>query len=128
MKTIVKNKQLRFETLDSTITAERNGKKESISKRCNDANSEMCYEIGASKAIINNVLFCHQEESNWPLDEGKKLKEKFDAIFGTTGYNKSIEKFIKLRKTYEIELKTKGNSNFIYNKLLALYLAYNFFL
>lgn len=65
--------------------------------------------MGVSRAIINNVIFCHQEDSNWPLDEGKKLKEKFDAIFGTTEYNKAIDKFIKLRKKYQDELtKQKG--------------------
>uniref|UniRef100_T1GDM3 Rad50/SbcC-type AAA domain-containing protein n=1 Tax=Megaselia scalaris TaxID=36166 RepID=T1GDM3_MEGSC len=45
--------------------------------------------------------------ANWPLDEGKKLKEKFDAIFGTTEYNKAIDKLIKMRKDQMAELKVK---------------------
>lgn len=40
-----------------------------------------------------------------PLDEGKKLKEKFDAIFGTTEYNKAIDKMMKFRKEYQEKLK-----------------------
>jgi DNA repair protein RAD50 len=61
--------------------------------------------MGVSKAILNNVIFCHQEDSNWPLDEGKKLKERFDAIFGTSEYNKAIAEFGKIRKGYEARLK-----------------------
>jgi DNA repair protein RAD50 len=63
--------------------------------------------MGVSKAILNNVIFCHQEDSNWPLDEGKKLKEKFDAIFGTTEYNKTIDRIIKMSKIYIDKRKTK---------------------
>jgi hypothetical protein len=39
-----------------------------------------------SKAILEHVIFCHQEESDWPLSEPKKLKEKFDAIFDATKF------------------------------------------
>lgn len=43
------------------------------------------------------------------MDEAKKLKEKFDAIFGTTEYNKAIDKFIKIRKKFEDDLKLCAN-------------------
>lgn len=29
-----------------------------------------------SKAILENVIFCHQEDSNWPLAEPAGLKKK----------------------------------------------------
>jgi DNA repair protein RAD50 len=65
-----------------------------------DVTKEMAAYMGVTKAIISNVILCHQEDSNWPLDEAKKLKEKFDAMFGTTEYNKAIERIIKHRKRY----------------------------
>lgn len=37
--------------------------------------------MGVSTAILDNVIFCHQEESNWPLSEPAALKKKFDDIF-----------------------------------------------
>jgi DNA repair protein RAD50 len=80
------------------------------SGRIEDINNYMCQQIGVSKAVLNNVIFCHQEDSNWPLDEGKKLKEKFDAIFETTEYNKAIERIIKMRKKYQEELKNVLNN------------------
>ncbi len=42
----------------------------------------------APQAVLENVIFVHQEESNWPLAEGKVLKEKFDDIFAATKYTK----------------------------------------
>uniref|UniRef100_U5EL78 DNA repair protein RAD50 n=1 Tax=Corethrella appendiculata TaxID=1370023 RepID=U5EL78_9DIPT len=96
-----KNNQPRFNTLDSTVEFNKSdGKKVQLNKRVIDVDTEMCEAMGVSKAIINNVIFCHQEDSNWPLDEGKKLKEKFDAIFGTTEYNKVIDRLIKMGKSH----------------------------
>uniref|UniRef100_A0A182RRS7 DNA repair protein RAD50 n=1 Tax=Anopheles funestus TaxID=62324 RepID=A0A182RRS7_ANOFN len=110
MKITRKNKTPKFETLDSTITMENAQTKEKITmtrSRVTDINNEMCDAMGVSKAILNNVIFCHQEESCWPLDEPKELKKKFDAIFGTTEYNRVIDKLIKISKGYNEELKEK---------------------
>lgn len=76
-------------------------------RRVADATSEMCHAMGVSKAIINNVIFCHQEDSNWPLDESKKVKTKFDEIFGTTEYNKVLDELRKKQKIREDDRKTK---------------------
>lgn len=107
MKTdLQKNGKPKFKTLDSTIiTEDSRGKREDTGRRVEEINNEMAVAMGVSKAILNNVVFCHQEDSNWPLEEGQKLKIKFDEIFGTTDYNKAIDKFIKLRKGYEDKLK-----------------------
>lgn len=45
--------------------------------------------MGVSKAILENVIFVHQEDSNWPLAEGQVLKKKFDDIFAATKYTKA---------------------------------------
>lgn len=47
----------------------------STSSRCSDINSEVPLTLGVSKAILENVIFCHQEESNWPLSEPAALKK-----------------------------------------------------
>ncbi|XP_058456976.1 DNA repair protein RAD50 [Malaya genurostris] len=102
-------KQPKFETLDSVVTMENTtGQKTNLSRpRVADINNDMCDAMGVSKAIINNVIFCHQEDSNWPLEEPKELKKKFDAIFGTTEYNRVIEKLIKISKEYKDRQKEK---------------------
>jgi hypothetical protein len=44
--------------------------------------------MGVSRAILESVIFCHQEESSWPLQEGAVLKKKFDDIFESARYTK----------------------------------------
>lgn len=110
MKVGMKRGKSTFETLDATLNYLNDGagSVDSISKRCVDVDVVMTQFMGVSKAIINNVLFCHQEDSSWPLDEPKKLKEKFDAIFGISEYNKALDRIIKMRKEEMEELKVKG--------------------
>ena len=74
------------------------GEKESISSRCTDFTKEMIARLGVSKAVIENVIFCHQEDANWPLSEGKVLKTKFDQIFSATRYIKALESIRATRK------------------------------
>ncbi|KAI9197472.1 uncharacterized protein BJ171DRAFT_477830 [Polychytrium aggregatum] len=89
----------------------------SISNRCADMDAEMPDRLGVSKAILENVIFCHQEDSFWqvddfaaalssqPLSEPSVLKKKFDAIFAATRYTKAIENIKALRKDQAVDLK-----------------------
>ncbi|KRZ92593.1 putative aconitate hydratase, mitochondrial [Trichinella sp. T8] len=75
-----KNK-MESRSLDGTIQRKINGQTTSVSMRCMDIEAEMVNLLGVSKPILDSVIFCHQEESNWPLSEPKLLKMKFDEIF-----------------------------------------------
>jgi hypothetical protein len=46
--------------------------------------------MGVSKAVLENVIFVHQDESNWPLQDPSTLKKKFDDIFSATRYLKEL--------------------------------------
>lgn len=111
MGVTVKNDKATFKTHDTMIrTLDKNGHPtDDGSNNVDVVNNEMAAAMGVSKAILNNVIFCHQEDSAWPLDEGQKLKAKFDSIFGTTEYNKAIEKIIKFRKGYQEKQKLCAN-------------------
>lgn len=61
--------------------------------------------MGVSKAIVENVIFCHQEDSNWPLADSSTLKKKFDDIFAATRYTKALEAIKKFRKEQAQEVK-----------------------
>ena len=74
---------------NDTVAPRRQGEKISLSSKCGELDREMISGLGVSKSVLNNVIFCHQEESNWPLSEGKALKKKFDSIFAATKYWKS---------------------------------------
>lgn len=69
-----------------------------ISTRCAELDVEMASLLGVSRTIIDNVLFCHQEDSSWPLSEPAVLKKRFDDIFEVTRYTKALESIRALRK------------------------------
>ncbi|KAM7143000.1 DNA repair protein RAD50 isoform 3-T5 [Molossus nigricans] len=100
-----KNKKTEFKTLETVITRIRNGVKISISSKCADTDREMISSLGVSKSVLNNVIFCHQEDSNWPLSEGKALKQKFDEIFSATRYIKALETLRQVRQTQGQKVK-----------------------
>eukprot|EP00762_Andalucia_godoyi_P007277 ANDGO_08011.mRNA.2 DNA repair protein RAD50 len=61
------------------------------SRTCVDVNRFIPEILGTSKALLDNVIFCHQEESNWPLEStSQMLKKKFDDIFASTRYSKAL--------------------------------------
>lgn len=107
-KVIKKAQKYQFKSLDATITTNENDHEIMSSKRNNDATEDMCTAIGVSKAIINNVLFCHQEDANWPLGTDQEVMTRFDQIFGTTEYNNALDKMRNMRKKYENEIKDKS--------------------
>lgn len=92
-----KAKNYSFKSLEQVITRTKGGEKKSLSSKCVVVDQEMISALGVSKPVLNHVIFCHQEESNWPLSEGKALKEKFDAIFAATKYIKALETMRQLR-------------------------------
>ena len=61
--------------------------------------------LGVSAAILNNVIFCHQEECNWPLTEGADLKKRFDDIFESSRYTEALKEIRKTKK--ELDGKAK---------------------
>ena len=91
---------LQFKALDSTIQTldPETGQMQALPQRCADINVVVPVFMGVSKAILENVIFVHQEESNWPLAEGVVLKKKFDDIFSATKYTKAMDELKKIRK------------------------------
>lgn len=61
--------------------------------------------MGVSKAILNNVIFCHQEDSNWPLTEKTKVKQKFDDLFCASRYNKALQEIKDQKKKLNQEVR-----------------------
>ncbi|CAG9786668.1 unnamed protein product [Diatraea saccharalis] len=104
--TALQKKKTKFQTLDSFLSViDEAGKTKDISSRCADLDFVMFEELGVSKAILNSVIFCHQEDSSWPLDEGKKVKERFDEIFEADRYSNCFDRLKKIRKDYAQSLK-----------------------
>jgi DNA repair exonuclease SbcCD ATPase subunit len=99
--------KLEKKDLDQVIQTldEKTGEKVSVSRKCADINATVPDMMGVSKAILENVVFVHQEDSNWPLGEAATLKKKFDEIFSATKYTKALEHINKLRKEQSATIK-----------------------
>ncbi|CCA77996.1 probable RAD50-DNA repair protein [Serendipita indica DSM 11827] len=99
-----------MKTLEAVLTAlpkegEPEGKRHTISTRCADMDAEIPNLLGVSKAVLDNVIFCHQEDSYWPLSEPSILKKKFDEIFEASKYTKALDAIRAIRKDRVVELK-----------------------
>ncbi|VDM30408.1 unnamed protein product [Hydatigera taeniaeformis] len=77
----------------------------------------MLISLGTSRAVFDNVIFCHQEESNWPLHEAKAVKERFDNLFASSQYVKALDAIRRFKleeeanaKIYRGELKHLSRS------------------
>ncbi|KAM0751848.1 hypothetical protein T439DRAFT_220597 [Meredithblackwellia eburnea MCA 4105] len=100
---------LTMKTLEGVISfvdkEKTKNKRSSLSTKCAELDEEVPKQLGVSKAILENVIFCHQEESNWPLSEPAALKKKFDDIFEATKYTKALDQIKTLRKEQAVEIK-----------------------
>lgn len=100
-----------FKTVDANIVhRDQEGNKTTATSKCCDINATVVELLGVPRAILENVIFCHQTDSNWPLSEGQTLKTKFDNIFAATQYIKALENIRKLRLEYNQGIKLLSES------------------
>ncbi|CAJ0954517.1 unnamed protein product, partial [Mesorhabditis belari] len=120
------------------VIVDQHGQKISLSSKVADTKTEMINLLDVPRAILTNVIFCHQENSTWPLGEPKQVKEKFDAIFELSKYVKILEKLRKMAKdqtqslnvihaelnhmqsNYDDRLKKEANREELQDRLLKL--------
>ncbi|MES1921465.1 DNA repair protein rad50, variant 4 [Bonamia ostreae] len=99
-----KAKTRRYQQIDATIRSiNEEGERVTATHKCLEIDNIAARIMKVSKAILSNVIFCHQEESLWPMGDSKSLKLKFDDIFSSTKYTKALQKIKTVRKN----LKTK---------------------
>ena len=106
MEVVQQKTKLAFKQLDGNLRSiGKNGQRVSMSHKCSELDRQIPLLLGVSKAILENVVFCHQEDASWPLQEGLVLKKKFDDIFDSTRYSKALEVFAKAKKEYVLKAK-----------------------
>ena len=96
-----------FKALDGIIRTHdpNTGERVSLSHKCTELDRQIPALMGVSKPILEHVVFCHQEDSSWPLQEGAVLKKRFDDIFDSTRYAKALEAIKASRKDYAAQVK-----------------------
>ncbi|TKA73689.1 hypothetical protein B0A49_04328 [Cryomyces minteri] len=91
-------------TLEGQLLMLKDGERTAISSRVAELDQIMPQYLGVSRAILDSVIFCHQDESLWPMSEPSVLKKKFDEIFEALKYTKAIDNIKVLRKKQNEEL------------------------
>lgn len=76
----------------------KEGERSSLSSKNTELDTLMPQYLGVSKAVLDSVIFCHQDDSLWPMSEPTTLKKKFDHIFEALKYTKAIENIKELGK------------------------------
>ncbi|GMI04065.1 hypothetical protein TrLO_g15735 [Triparma laevis f. longispina] len=106
MEVIQKKSTMQFKALDGVLrSTNAAGEKISLSHKCSELDRQIPSLIGVSKPILEHVVFCHQEDSSWPLQEGAVLKKRFDEIFDSTRYAKALDALRKSKTEYNGKMK-----------------------
>ena len=87
------------------MSSRRNGERFVISTKVADLDGLVPEKLGVSPAILDSVIFCHQDESLWPMSEPSVLKKRFDEIFEAQRYTKAIDNLKLIRKKHGEELR-----------------------
>lgn len=91
-------------TLEGSLLCRSNGERSVTSSKVYDLDTIVPEKLGVSPAILDAVIFCHQDESLWPMSEPSALKKRFDEIFEALRYTKAIDNLKVLRKKQGEEL------------------------
>ena len=107
MEVTKKKTTMTFKQLDGVIRTmdPATGERVTLSHKCSELDKQIPQLMGVSKAILDYVLFVHQEDSSWPLQEAAILKKRFDDIFDSTMYSKALESFRKTKKELTSQAK-----------------------
>ena len=100
MEVTQKKTSMSFKALDGVLRTSHpeTGERVSLSHKCTELDRQIPALLGVSKAVLEHVVFCHQEESSWPLMDGATIKKRFDDIFDSARYTKALEQITKTRK------------------------------
>ncbi|ODQ80324.1 hypothetical protein BABINDRAFT_161278 [Babjeviella inositovora NRRL Y-12698] len=105
MQLLVKKTATTFKTLEGQLVAINKGERATISTKCAELDTQIPLYLGVSKAILEYVIFCHQEDSLWPLSEPAVLKKRFDEIFEALKFTKALDTIKAVRKDMAVEVK-----------------------
>ncbi|KAA8574892.1 hypothetical protein EYC84_004133 [Monilinia fructicola] len=92
-------------TRNSGLMVQNGGERTAVSHKVGEMDKIMQQALGVSEAVLDNVIFCHQDDSLWPMSEPSTLKKKFDDIFEATRYTKAVDSLKLLKKDYAAQIK-----------------------
>lgn len=115
----VRKSKAEQKTLECTLLKEIDETEFLITSKIADIDKLIPEYLGISHSILDNVIFCHQDESVWPVGDPTAMKKKLDDIFSSTKYNKALLglKASKKEITSDLKLKTQQLSFYLKEKM-----------
>ncbi|KAG9390018.1 DNA repair protein RAD50 [Carpediemonas membranifera] len=96
-----------FETMDCVLHDATGSKLVKVQMKQKESEVVVPHRVlGVSAAIADNVIFCHQEDSYWPLEADSKVKDRFNDIFSASRYQDALKRFDEANKTLTERQKT----------------------
>ncbi|KAI5150881.1 DNA repair protein RAD50 [Enteropsectra breve] len=108
MQATNKQGKLTQKTLDCTLTTVEGNEINTLSTKLASIDAELCEYLGTTAALLESVIFCHQEESTWPISDPKTIKDRLDLIFSSTRFNKALKGLKEAKKHSAAQLKLKN--------------------
>ncbi|KAH3668693.1 hypothetical protein OGAPHI_002447 [Ogataea philodendri] len=105
-----RTKNTSFKTRENQLVAVHNGEKQTVTSKMADIEVAVPQQLGVSRAVLNYVIFCHQDDSLWPISDSANLKKKFDEIFDSVKFIKVLETFKVIQKEMNVDIKVLNNS------------------
>ena len=106
MSQVIGRTKKETKTLESALWEVHGTEKRIVCNKLAELDSEVPLLLGTSPAVLESVIFCHQEDSTWPLSDAAEVKKKMDGIFASAKFVKALEslKTLKKEKTADIKL------------------------
>lgn len=110
MQVIAKKTGNTFKSLEGQLLQLNRGERTTISTKCAELESLVPRNLGTPRPILDYVIFCHQEDSLWPLSEPANLKKRFDEIFEALKFTKALDNLKTIKKDMAVEIKLLDQS------------------
>lgn len=94
-----------FKTLEGQLVAINKGERTTLTTRATELDQQIPLYLGVPKAILDYVIFCHQEDNLWPLSEPSNLKKRFDQIFQALKFTKALDSLKTIKKDMGVDIK-----------------------
>ena len=104
MELVVNRTKRKQRRVEGNLVQVKKGERITVSKTAAELDRYVPQYMGVSRAILDNVIFCHQDECLWPLSAPSVLKKKFDEIFEAQKYTKAIDNIKGIRRHQSEEL------------------------
>lgn len=94
-------------TLETSLSRETGTDTVLLSSKLAEIDRGIPEHLGVSPPLLDSVIFCHQEESTWPISEPRVLKERLDQIFCSVKYNKALKGLKDAKKSIGTDIRLK---------------------